>query len=70
MAPDPKYLKLNTLSLHAGQRPDPITGARAVPIYQSTSFVFKVPEVKMMFLGFSFNNFFMETLGERHKIVI
>lgn len=44
MAPDPKYLKLNTLSLHAGQRPDPVTGARAVPIYQSTSFVFKDTE--------------------------
>lgn len=29
-----------TLALHAGQRPDPATGARAVPVYQSTSFVF------------------------------
>ncbi|HZH26209.1 MAG TPA: O-acetylhomoserine aminocarboxypropyltransferase [Azospirillaceae bacterium] len=34
-------LKFDTLSLHAGQRPDPVTGARAVPIYQSTSFVFQ-----------------------------
>jgi O-acetylhomoserine (thiol)-lyase len=32
--------KFETLSLHAGQRPDPATGARAVPIYQTTSFVF------------------------------
>jgi len=30
----------DTLALHAGQRPDPTTGARATPIYQSTSFVF------------------------------
>ncbi len=30
-----------TLALHAGQTPDPTTGARAVPIYQTTSFVFK-----------------------------
>ena len=30
-----------TRSLHAGGRPDPATGARAVPIYQSTSFVFE-----------------------------
>ena len=30
----------NTLALHAGQRPDPTTGARAVPIYQTTSFAF------------------------------
>jgi O-acetylhomoserine (thiol)-lyase len=33
--------KLNTLSLHAGQVPDPTTGSRAVPIYQTTSYVFK-----------------------------
>ena len=44
MAADPKYLKPDTLSLHAGQRPDPVTGARAVPIYQTTSFVFKDTE--------------------------
>jgi O-acetylhomoserine (thiol)-lyase len=31
----------DTLQLHAGQVPDPTTGARAVPIYQTTSFVFK-----------------------------
>jgi len=35
-----KFLKFDTLSLHAGQRPDPVTGARAVPIYQTTSYVF------------------------------
>ena len=33
--------KLSTLALHAGQVPDPTTGARAVPIYQTTSYVFK-----------------------------
>ena len=31
----------DTLQLHAGQVPDPATGSRAVPIYQTTSFVFK-----------------------------
>jgi O-acetylhomoserine (thiol)-lyase len=31
----------HTRSLHAGNRPDPTTGARAVPIYQTTSFVFE-----------------------------
>src|SRR6478752_8027914 len=30
-----------TRALHAGGRPDPTTGARAVPIYQTTSFVFE-----------------------------
>jgi O-acetylhomoserine (thiol)-lyase len=29
-----------TLALHAGQKPDPATNARAVPIYQTTSYVF------------------------------
>jgi len=37
----PDYLNFDTLSLHAGQCPDPATGARATPIYQTTSFVFK-----------------------------
>ena len=31
----------DTLTVHAGQRPDPTTGARAMPIYQTTSFVFE-----------------------------
>jgi O-acetylhomoserine (thiol)-lyase len=34
----------HTRSLHAGQRPDPVTGARAVPIYQTSSYVFEDPE--------------------------
>ena len=32
--------RFETLQLHAGQEPDPATNARAVPIYQTTSFVF------------------------------
>ena len=39
--PAPKPPAFETLSLHAGQRPDPLTGARAVPIYQTTSYVFQ-----------------------------
>ncbi len=35
---------LNTLSLHAGQQPDPTTGSRAVPIYMTSSYVFKSPD--------------------------
>ena len=31
----------NTLSVHAGAQPDPATGARATPIYQTTAFVFE-----------------------------
>ena len=36
-----RQLGFNTRSLHAGYTPDPTTGARAVPLYQTTSFVFK-----------------------------
>ena len=35
-----KY-KFDTLQVHAGSRPDPTTGARQVPIYQNTAYVFK-----------------------------
>src|SRR4051794_40852456 len=43
MAEDRKF-GFNTRALHAGQRPDPATGARAMPIYQTSSFVFDDPE--------------------------
>ena len=36
----PKYAGLDTLALHAGAQPDPATGARATPIYQTASFSF------------------------------
>src|SRR5881628_672707 len=35
----PKQLHPDTLAVHAGQSPDPATGARAVPIYQTASYV-------------------------------
>jgi len=37
-------LKFETLQLHAGQEVDPTTGSRAVPLYQTTSYVFKSAE--------------------------
>jgi O-acetylhomoserine (thiol)-lyase len=36
-----KQFGFDTLAVHAGQRPDPVTGARAVPIYQTGAFVFE-----------------------------
>ncbi|WP_294541006.1 O-acetylhomoserine aminocarboxypropyltransferase [uncultured Rhodoblastus sp.] len=36
----PRPPEFDTLSLHAGQRPDPVTGARATPIFETTSYVF------------------------------
>src|SRR5206468_3103570 len=38
--PKPRAHQFDTLTLHAGAVPDPTTGARATPIYQTTSFVF------------------------------
>ena len=40
----PKYPGFDTLALHAGQSPDPATGSRAVPVYQTTSYVFRDTE--------------------------
>src|SRR5216117_3154618 len=39
-----RHFWFETRQVHAGQRPDPNTGARAVPIYQTTSYVFEDPE--------------------------
>lgn len=38
--PDPQY-GFDTLQVHAGARPDPTTGARQTPIYQTTAYVFR-----------------------------
>src|SRR5256886_5576873 len=40
----PKYPGFDTLALHAGQTPNAATGSRAVPIYQTTSYVFRDTE--------------------------
>jgi cystathionine beta-lyase/cystathionine gamma-synthase len=40
----PRQNGFNTRQLHAGQQPDPTTGSRAVPIYQTTSYQFKSTE--------------------------
>lgn len=37
----PENLRFDSLAVHAGQEPDPTTGARAVPIYQTTSYNFR-----------------------------
>ena len=44
--------KFDTLSLHAGHMPDDRHGARAVPIYQTTSYIFKhTPPLKRLLLA-------------------
>ena len=44
MSDDPTDRSIATDSLHAGQQPDPATGARAPPLYQTTSYVFEDSE--------------------------
>src|SRR5260221_4913433 len=39
-----KRFGFDTLTVHAGQRPDPVTGSRAVPIYQTSAYVFEDTE--------------------------
>jgi O-acetylhomoserine (thiol)-lyase len=41
MTDAPQFTGIETLALHGGQTPDPTTGARAVPIYQTTSYQFQ-----------------------------
>jgi O-acetylhomoserine (thiol)-lyase len=41
---EPHQFGFDTRQVHAGQRPEPNTGARAVPIFQTTSYVFEDPE--------------------------
>jgi O-acetylhomoserine (thiol)-lyase len=43
-AEEARAFGFETRQLHAGQRPDPYTGARAMPIFQTTSYVFEDPE--------------------------
>ena len=43
--PGPSYPGFDTLSLHAGQRPDTSFGSRAVPIYQTVAFVFEDSDI-------------------------
>jgi O-acetylhomoserine (thiol)-lyase len=43
-AEETRAFGFETRQLHAGQRPDPYTGARAMPIFQTTSYVFEDPE--------------------------
>ena len=44
MPTPPEFKGFHTRSIHAGARPEPTTGARAIPIYQTSSYVFEDPE--------------------------
>ncbi|MEM7426029.1 MAG: O-acetylhomoserine aminocarboxypropyltransferase [Pseudomonadota bacterium] len=60
----------NTLSIHAGSKPDPTTGARATPIYQTTSFVFDdVDHAASLFGLQSFGNIYTRIMNPTQAVL-
>ena len=65
-----KKHKIETLALHAGQSPDPATGARAVPIYQTSSYVFKDAEhAGRLFALKEFGNIYTRLMNPTNDVV-
>ena len=61
---------VETIALHAGQEPDPTTGARAVPIYQTTSYVFKNTEhAANLFALKEFGNIYTRLMNPTSDVV-
>ncbi|MEW6009557.1 MAG: O-acetylhomoserine aminocarboxypropyltransferase/cysteine synthase [Candidatus Omnitrophota bacterium] len=63
-------LKIETLALHGGQEPDPTTGARAVPIYQTTSYQFKNTEHAANLFGLrEFGNIYTRLMNPTNDVL-
>ena len=63
-------LRPETIALHAGQEPDPATGARAVPIYQTSSFVFRDAEhAAHLFALKEFGNIYTRLMNPTSDVV-
>ena len=60
----------NTLAVHAGAKPDPSTGARAVPIYQTTSFVFENADHAAALFGLkAFGNIYTRIMNPTQAVL-
>src|SRR6187551_1109003 len=60
----------NTLAIHAGAQPDPATGARATPIYQTTSFVFdNVEHAAALFNLETFGNIYTRIMNPTQAVL-
>ncbi len=60
----------DTICLHGGQKPDPVTGARAVPVYQTTSYVFKDTEhAASLFALKEFGNIYTRIMNPTADVV-
>jgi O-acetylhomoserine (thiol)-lyase len=67
---DESTFRTETLALHAGQSPDPTTGARAVPIYQTSSYVFKDSEHAARLFGLKeFGNIYTRLMNPTNDVV-
>jgi len=65
-----KAQRAETIALHAGQSPDPTTGARAVPIYQTTSYVFKDSDHAARLFGLQeFGNIYTRLMNPTTDVV-
>ncbi len=58
-----RKLGFDTLALHSGPEPIPTTGARAVPIYQTTSFVFDTTHAANLFALKEFGNIYSRIMN-------
>ena len=65
-----KIPAFDTLAIHAGARPDPATGARATPIYQTTSYVFDDAEhAASLFALESFGNIYTRIMNPTQAVL-
>jgi O-acetylhomoserine (thiol)-lyase len=63
-------LKIETLALHGGQEPDPTTGSRAVPIYQTTSYQFRDTEHAANLFGLKeFGNIYTRLMNPTNDVL-
>ncbi|MFA5240467.1 MAG: O-acetylhomoserine aminocarboxypropyltransferase/cysteine synthase [Phycisphaerae bacterium] len=70
MSKTDQKLKLETLLLHGGQEPDPTTGSRAVPIYQTTSYQFKNTEHAANLFGLKeFGNIYTRIMNPTNDVL-
>jgi len=70
MTKSDRKLAVETLALHGGQEPDPTTGARAVPIYQTTSYQFKSTEHAANLFGLrEFGNIYTRIMNPTNDVL-
>ncbi|MSW97678.1 MAG: aminotransferase class V-fold PLP-dependent enzyme, partial [Actinobacteria bacterium] len=70
MSNNPADWKFETKQVHSGATPDPVTNARAVPIYQTTSYVFNSTEhAKNLFALAEFGNIYTRIMNPTQEVV-